>query len=171
MTTPEIVIMAIVTVVGIPAAMRNPTAAALVMSWLAGEAIYLVTGNSLPTDFYLFPDIFVLAVIMAKQEVCNLRPYRGAWHQLKCMVLERSPADRIIMLIFPVMWVLYAAPVHPFYKWWALYYLVIAQLAAAGYEAFVTGNRDADAVEPSGRSGPLLFVFPGGGGKRGRGYS
>ena len=83
MSTPAVIMWAIVLLVGVPAAWRNPTAAALVLCWIAGEAIVAITGNSLPVEYYLYPDLFVLAMIFAKREAYNLRPYRGTWHQLK----------------------------------------------------------------------------------------
>lgn len=141
MTTPELVILAIVVVIGIPSATWNPTAAALVISWIVGEVVYLITGNNLPTTIYLFPDFFVLAVIMAKAEAFDCRPYRGTWHQLRCILLERSGADRVVMAIFPVMWLLYVADIHPFYKWYALWSLTIAQFLAVGWESIAQFHR------------------------------
>lgn len=169
MTIPELLIILVVAVVGVPSATWNPTAAALVISWLAGEAVYFATGNNLPVEYYLYPDIFVLAVIMAKPEFCNLRPYKSVWHQLKCILFERSPEDRGVMLAFPVMWLVYGMAVDPYYKWWTLYVLVILQFFASALEAVRLANksRDADADDPIGRSGPLLYVA---GGWRGRRY-
>lgn len=132
---PEIFIWAVVFVIGVPSAWRNPTAAALVISWIFGELVYLFSGNNLPVDFYLYPDILVLAVIMAKPEACNLRPYRNVWHQLSCVLLERSPADRMVMLIFPVMWAFYVSGLDPYYVWWTLYGLVILQFLFASSES------------------------------------
>lgn len=119
------------------------------IAWIVAEAIYIVTGNSLPVEYYVFPDIFVLTVILCKAEYQCLWPYDSLWHQLKCVVLERSPADRIIMLIFPVMWALYIAELHPYYKWWALYFFALAQFFAAGWEAFSAYRRDKAAVHSS----------------------
>lgn len=164
MTTPELVIWATVLAVGIPSAWRNPTAAALVMAWFAGQAIYLITGNNLPVEYYIFPDVVVLAVIMAKREWCNLRPYRSTWHQLSCVLLERSPADRFVMVIFGVMWLAYIARIDDYTKWWLLYYLVVAQFFAAGTEAFNSYRRDAEAADQPGNPGDLLVAY------RGRGY-
>jgi hypothetical protein len=141
MSWPHLLMWAVVFGVGVPSAWRNPTSAALVVSWLAGEAYWLITGDNLPTGFYLFPDIFVLAVIFAKMEPCDYEPYEGAWHQFKCLLLDRSLADRVVMLIFPVMWAIYVAPVHPYYAWYMLWALVIIQFIAAGIEGFVKLSR------------------------------
>lgn len=132
---PEIIIWAVVFVIGVPSAWRNPTAAALVISWIFGELVYLFTGDNLPINFYLYPDIFVLAVIMAKPEACNLRPYINVWHQLKCLLLERSPSDRFVMAIFPVMWAIYVSGLQPYYTWWLLWSLVILQFLFASAES------------------------------------
>lgn len=132
---PEIIIWTIVFVVGVPSAWRNPTAAALVISWIFGELAYIFTGDNLPINFYLYPDIFTLAVIMAKPEACNLRPYQSTLHQLKCLLLERSPSDRMVMLIFPLMWTIYVSGLHPYYVWWLLWSLVILQFLFASAES------------------------------------
>lgn len=162
MTLPELVIWLVVAVVGIPSAWRNPTAAALVLAWFAGQGFYLVTGDNLPVEFYLFPDVTVIAVIMAKHEHCNLAPYRGTLHQLKCLLLERAPADRIILLIFPICWGLYVADIDPFYKWYALWGLSITQFLTAGVEAFLSYRRDAEAAASPPHQGSLLVAHIGG---------
>ncbi len=147
---------AVVLTIGLPAARLNPTAVALVVAKLFGWAIYRITGDNLPVEYYAFPDIFVIAMIMAKEEHCNRMPYRSTWHQLKCLLLERSPGDRAVLLAFPLMWCLYAANLHPYYKWWALYYLVLAQFLAVGAETFINLSRaskaasDASDKPPSG---------------------
>lgn len=187
MSFPAIIMYLVVACIGLPAAFRNPTAAALVMAWVASEAMFLVTGDSLPIEYYPFLDVFVIAVIMAKHEYCNQRPYRGTWHQLKCLLLERSPADRVVLLIFPVMWGLYIAPIHPYYLWYALWFLCIAQFVSAGAEALSRylkarrkvdmpiidrhlvvipfKRRGADAVRTTpDLSGALLTAYRGGGG-------
>jgi hypothetical protein len=160
-TIPELVMWATVLFVGIPSAWRNPTAAALVMAWFAGQAFYLVTGNNLPTEFYPFTDIFVLAVIFSKPEICNLAPYRSVPHQMICIVLERSHADRIVMLIFPLMWLAYAADIGEFSRWYALWGLCLVQFAAAGIEAFHSRRRYADADDRPDEPGALLIAYQG----------
>jgi hypothetical protein len=148
MSIHALLLWGIVFAVGIPSAWRNPTAAALVICKIAGWAIYRITGDSLPVEYYLYPDLFVLAVIYAKHEHACYYPYRGFWHQLACVLLERSPADRVVVLIFPVMWTLYVAPIDPYYVWWSLYYLVIAQFLAAGWESFARFRRSRNDKKP-----------------------
>lgn len=166
MSTPAIIMWAVVMLIGVPAGWRNPTAAALVLSWIFGEVVAMVTGNNLPVEYYLYPDLFVLAVIMIKPERCNLRPCRSILAQLKCILLERSLADRIIMLIFPAMWVIYTIQ-SPYYKWWALWTLAIIQFLAAGAEALCHSSiirRHAEVTDrPSDNPDALLVAHHGGG--------
>lgn len=146
MTAPEIIVWATVIAVGFFAAGRNPTALALVIAWFAGEIFYLRTGNNMPVAFYLFPDIFVIACIAAKA--------------------ERSLAERIVLLIFPVMWGLYVAPVSDFTRWWSLTFLVLAQFLVVGAETFSRFLRGADASNrPPDLPGALLVMC-----REGRGY-
>lgn len=154
MTVPHAIMWAVASV-GLVAFLtgRNWTAGALVVAWLAAQFVYLVTGDNLPVHFYLYPDLFVLGVIMAKAEAFDCRPYRGTWHQLKCVLLERSVADRIVMLIFPVQWMLYVSALHPFYVWYALWALTIAQFAAASIESFLTYRRARAVTDLSDTSG------------------
>lgn len=146
MSLPHLIMWAVVVCVGLPAAFRNPTALALTLSWLAGETTWLITGNSFPLSVYFMADIAVVAVIMAKPEACNSQPYQNTVHQLKCLLLERSVADRVVMLIFPIMWCIYTVPIHPYYAWFALWLLTIAQFLAAGVEAFLKFRRARAAV-------------------------
>lgn len=120
--------------VGLPSSWKNPTAGALVLCWVVSKTIFLVSGNGLATDYYIFPDLFVLAIIFAKPEICTFRPYQNTWDQFKCIFLERSVPDRIVMLIFPVMWVIYYSNIHSYYQWWSLWMLSIIQFLAAGWE-------------------------------------
>lgn len=133
MTTPEVILWAIVLAVGVPSAWWNPTAGALVLCWILGEAIYTITGDNLPILYYLLGDAVVLMVIFAKAE--HHWPLTSLRFRLGAILRDAACKDRLVLLIFPVMWALYAVPLHAFYKWWALYVLVIAQFAAAGWEA------------------------------------
>lgn len=135
MSAPLLVMWLVVFAIGVPSAWRNPTAAALVIAWLAGQAVFYITGDNLPVQFYAFPDVFVLAMIMAKQEYCNRRPYRSVLHQLSCVLLERSPADRAVMLVFPAVWLIYVAPMHDYHRWWLLWSLTILQFLFASAES------------------------------------
>jgi hypothetical protein len=142
----------IVALVGLPSAWRNPTAAALVLSWSASEVWFLLTGDNLRLQFYVFPDSVVLAIILAKPEYNPCEFYRGTLHQLACVVTERTPPDRIVMAIFPVMWMVYVSDLDAYHKWWLLYLLVVAQFAAAGLEALSPYRRASAVSETSAQA-------------------
>lgn len=164
MSFPHMLMWATVLAVGVLSAWRNPTAGALVLSWIVVEAIFVATGNNLAVEYYIFPDIFVLAVIFAKPRYHPCEHYLGTWHQIKCLLLERTPSDRVVMLIYPCMWVVYVADIHPYYAWWGLYALVLAQFFAAAWESLQLIRRDADAVDRLPVTpGDLLVAYPGGG--------
>lgn len=162
----DFILWAVALAVGFPAAWRNPTALALLGALIVTKAIYLATGNGLAVDYYIFPDVAVLAVIFAKREFCNLRPYRSTLHQLKCVLLERSPADRVVMLIYPLEWTIYCSSMHDYYVWWLLWGLSIIQFLAAGWEGFPK-LRSTRAVSETPHSSDDVFrrlAWGGGGG-------
>ena len=163
MTAAELILLAVVIGIGLPSARFNATAAALVIAYLFSKGIYWVTGNGLAVQFYVFPDILVLAVIFAKPEWCSQQPYRGVWHQLGCVLLERSPSDRLVMLIYVLAWALYVCPMDDFHKWWSLWGLSIAQFLAVGAEALDPFRRFAEAIERRhDHPGNLLVAYRGG---------
>lgn len=152
MSLPHLIMWAVVLAVGLPSMLRNPTAGALVASWIVSELLWL-SGYGLPVNFYIFPDLFVLAVIFAKPEAYACHPYSSAWDQLRCIILERSVPDRIVMLIFPVMWAIYVSKLPPFYVYWMLWPLAIVQYLAAGWEGLASFFREPSAVTPDRPSG------------------
>lgn len=145
MSTPAIIMWCVVLGVGLPSAWRNPTAGALVLCWIVVEGIYLLTGNNLAVEYYIYPDIAVLAVIACKPPYRRWQP-RGTWERLQGIILDRSPADRVVMLIFPAMWTIYLAPIHPFYAWWGLWALAIVQFLAAALESLSKFRRAKAAM-------------------------
>lgn len=134
----EVLFACVVLFVGVPAMTRNATAVALVLSWMGGQLAYLSTGDSLPLRFYMIADIAVIAVIYGKMTAaCADKVYESCWHQLKCMVTDLTPQDRIIVFIFLLLvWPLYVLNIGDFYKWWALWGLTIIQFLLAGSEAY-----------------------------------
>lgn len=147
MTTPEIVIWAVVCGVGLSASRRNPTALALSLSWLAGEITWMATGNNLPLSTYIMADIAVITVIFAKSIYrAGPRFYPSAQLHLKGFVTDLSWADRFIVAIFLLgAWPAYAIEMHPYYRWWTLYYLTVAQFLLAGSEVLFSWHRRGDA--------------------------
>jgi hypothetical protein len=132
MSLPAAFMLAVVLLVGVPSAvrvrlkerprltLRNPTAAALVISWAAGEWAWLRTGNNLPLGVYFGADLFVMSVICLK-----------AWAR------RNTGWDAAVMLIFPMMWLYYFdQQIGLYHKWYALYFLLLAQFLAAGAEPF-----------------------------------
>ena len=152
---------AVVLLIGVPSAWRNPTAAALVGAWVVTKTLYLVTGDGLALEFYIFPDIAVMAIIFMKPRYQPRSRYADDWHRFKCLLLERTPADRVVMLIYPIEWVLYVTTLPAREVWFALWGLSIIQFLAAGAEplAQYLRRRGADAtVRPPDHPGSPLLV-------------
>lgn len=140
MTTPEIITFIVITFIGLPAAMRNATAFALVLMWAAGQIVWMISGNSLPLKFYVMADMFVLSVILGKMIVrCRDKMYEGGWHRLRCIVMDLTLCDRAIAVIFiAAVWPVYVLDMSDITKYWALYLLTLAQFLLAGIEAFLS---------------------------------
>lgn len=119
MSWQALVMYAVVAGLGIPAALRNVTALAMVIAWLSVELVYQATGNSLPLQYSFMADIAVVAVIYAKAS-------RTLW-------------DRWIVGIYVVLvWPAYVLQFDPYTKWMLLWALTIAQFVLAGVEALAT---------------------------------
>lgn len=137
MTWPEIVIHFVVFAVGLPACLRNPTACALVLAWALGQLVYGLTGDSLPLKVYVMADLTVLAVIAAKAtRTEGSRTYPTLREQGAHFWNAVTRFDRWIAGLFVfAVWPIYALDIHPFYKWYLLWALIIAQFFLAGCEA------------------------------------
>ena len=147
MSLPQAILWAIVLVVGLPSSWWNPTAGALVLCWVFSEGLFWLTGNNLAVAYYAYPDVFVIAVIFAKRAHCDLDPH-DMFGEIKCLLLERSPCDRIILLSYPVCWWLYAADISDYSKWWSLWIIAIAQFLVAAWEPLSKPlRRHAEAAE------------------------
>lgn len=159
MTLPHLILWGLVLVVGLPSAWKNPTAGALVLAYLVAEI-------GLPPAYFVFPDIFTVGVIFAKGRYHPCPDYweLSTWQQLKCILSERTPSDRFIMLSFPLAWFFYS-PILSSTQWWCLFYIAVAQFLAAGWEAVSPYlRRHAEvANRPPVDPGPLLIAYPGGG--------
>lgn len=113
---------------------RNPTALALIIAWLAAEIVILRTGDSLPINFYFMADIAVVAVIYAKANRRN--EYAAMGGQLRRMVTDLTVCDRWIVAIYLLgAWPAYVLQFDPWWKWHLLWALAIAQFMLAGCEA------------------------------------
>lgn len=155
MSWPSFAMYLVVACVGLPAAFRNPTAAALVISWLAGEIAWMVTGNNLPLSTYFAADIVVVSIIYAKTiRHCGPKEYPSMRGQLRCLVTDLTICDRWIVAIFLLgMWPAYVLSIHPYYKWFWLWGLAISQFLLAGAEtaqSYVAHLRSRVPSEPPG---------------------
>lgn len=138
---------------GIPAAFRNVTASALVIAWLVGEFIVLLTETSLPLSFYFMADIAVISVIYAKAtKRAGNKTYPTIWKQLYCFVTDLTPWDRWVVAIFALgMWPLYLLAIDPWWKWMGLWGLAILQFLFACAEAIASFRNDLKPrAEPPG---------------------
>lgn len=113
---------------------RNPTALAMVGSWVACRMIYEATGETMPMQALVLSDIAVIATIYCKRvwQDCSYATLRL---QLAAIWWERSPWDRAILAIFPFVWLFYAPVLDPRSQYLALWSLSLAQLMLAGAEA------------------------------------
>ncbi len=121
--------LAAVVAVGI-CARRNPTAVALAVSYFFLQAAWLLAGTTPRLSFLV--DLSVIALIIGKPPARDCYPYKSWLDQLFTFWCEKSLWDRLVLAIFPLMWCAYLLP--PYYAWFALYWLFMAQLFAAGGE-------------------------------------
>ena len=128
MSLSEIIMWTIAIGVGLPAAYRNPTAGALVLCWVFSEGLYTFTGNGLAVNYFIFPDLAAIAVIFAKH--------------------KQSVPDYIVLAIFPIMWIFYVSPFAPYYEYWGLWWLSIAQFVSAGSEGYYKLFRSFKILTP-----------------------
>lgn len=144
MTTPEIIFLALVIVLGVPASLRNPTAVGLALAFLAVPAMWHLTtwGKALLEDDFwrvyvsLILDSMVVAIIYMKPPAFDLYPYATQRDYLRAAFwFELSYWDRIVLGIYPFVWFTYVASVSEHARWWTLYWCALAQLLAATGES------------------------------------
>lgn len=106
----------------------NRSAAVLFAAWLAAEAI----SAKLPIREYMVLDPIAIALIV-----------RWRWSALD--TIRATPfGDRLILGVYPAMWLAYALPLTQTAQWWALWWLALAQMAiAVAWPAFAA-NRTAE---------------------------
>lgn len=134
MSFPDYLLLAVVLLVGVPAATRNATAVGLVASYFAAQGLWYFTGLVFSPKLSLLIDLSVIAVIYCKRPAYDCWPYRDWRLQLCAIWLERSYWDRIVLAAFPPMWAVYFLPLSASTAFWSLYWLAIAQFIAAGGE-------------------------------------
>lgn len=158
----EILLLA-VALATIPAASRNFTALALVASYALYEGAWWLTHVTFPAFLCILIDATVIAAIYCKEPAFDCWPYRGWRHQLCSAWTEKSLWDRIVIAIFPAMWLVYALP--PYLQWHSLYWLTMAQFVAANGEALQSyfHNRSAKSGEPRPDFTGMSFIVASGG--------
>lgn len=162
MSTPAIIMWAVVLAVGLPSTRWNPTAGALSIAWLLGEITWMVTGNSFPLTVYFMADVAVIVVIYAKTiHRCGAKFYSSLGEQLRCLVTDLTPWDRLVVAIYVLgAWPLYILALHPYSKWWLLWTLAIAQFVFAGIEALSSFRETRKETRPTPIIDRHLVVIP-----------
>ncbi len=158
MSNAELIYAAVIVLVGLPAALKNWTAAALVLSYAFMQGSFYGLGIVYPVSVSVLADMTVIALILCKAPVRDLWPFSGwkAW-AAAFFWLERSFWDRIVLALFPVGWCFYAFAAQP---WWPLYWCSLAQLLAASYEALETFHSTRTAKRaPAPDNRPTGFEF------------
>jgi hypothetical protein len=153
MTLPAAVMDAVVVLVAFPAAFRNRTALALVLSWLVQYLALLLSGEFLPPMGGVILDYFVLITILTKPEVRDCSPYPTLAHQFWALVCERSWNDSAVAVIFPLMWLSHLL-LDDYHSWWARWWLALAQFLVAGVEAIGPLLRHAISARRRDRQEP-----------------
>jgi hypothetical protein len=88
----------------------RPGSVALAVSWLVAQVYYFQTGDSAPVELYRALDVVVVCAIFLQ---------------------ARLVQDWLILLIFPVQWMVYTWD-DPVSAWWTLWALAIVQMVCAG---------------------------------------
>lgn len=111
----------------------NPTALAMVITWAICRLLYWWSGEAMPLQASVLSDVAVVAAIYCKREWrrCSYETIRL---QMAALWRERSPWDRAILTLFPLVWLFYAPVVDPQTQYWTLWSLSMAQLALAWLE-------------------------------------
>lgn len=152
MSNAELVYAAVVLFVGLPASVKNGTAAALVICYLFMQGSYYGLHFVYPPSVLVLADCTVIAVIYCKRPAHDLYPYRDGKAQLAAFWFELSYWDRLIIGLFALGWAFYALAADP---WWPLYWISLAQLIAAAFEAYETyrSTHNAGTAAPDSSAG------------------
>ena len=144
MSPADLVLAGVILLIAAPAARWNITAAGLALSWLMVQVLWFLLpgGRELLADEIVYTiisfglDWLVIALIYCKLPSYDCFPYDNRLHQLACFWLERSRADRVILIIFLLLWLAYVLPISSELQHQAQFWLTIIQVLAAGSEAF-----------------------------------
>jgi len=163
MSTPHIVLWC-ATVLGLLAAVRNPTSGALAAGWLANEVYWMSTGSNFSTSLSFCADITVLAVIGIKATVREgCRTYPTMRLQMICFWRAVTLWDKLVAGGYIFAWGVYVSNLHPYYAYWALFWIFLAQLLFADAETLHSLlGRNERRVMPNRPPGGLAFAGDGG---------
>lgn len=140
----------------------NATSAALAFSYFASQGWWLIAGTCDVGVLFMI-DVATVALVFCKATArCPDAEFASARHQLRCMAAALTRADRVVLGLFPLIWLAYVLRIDEFARWWILYGLAMLQFAAAGWGALsewrrCRAPRDEPDVPPSG----LMFAAAG----------
>lgn len=159
MSTPHIILWC-ATSLGLLLMLRNPTGGALALGWIGNEIYWMSAGSNVSIIISLCADIFVLGVIFAKATIREgCRTYPTLRLQLYCAWRAITLWDKLVASGYIFTWWVYAANFHPYYTYWYLFYIFLAQLFFADCEVFqwLLGKLKG-RVEPNRSSDGLAFA-------------
>lgn len=171
MSTSTFIVFLAILFVGVPASLRvtglkvrvrNPVALTMVATWLAGQAVYFATGESMPIKAMVLFDSAVISAMFVKDDWISC-PYDNWRHQLACLWHERTPWDKGILALFPLAWLFYTPLVGGDFQYWTLWGIGLVQLALAGQEALHHWQRargHAPRVDARGDDPPRSLFAP-----------
>lgn len=138
----------------------NATAAALAFSYFASQACWLITGVCDVGALFMI-DLTVVTLIFCKATArCPDEDWLTAREHFRCMIDALTRGDRIVLLIFPLVWVAYVARIGAYEQWYLLWALAMLQFVAAGVDALHEWRKaKAPKSEPDSPSSGLQFAL------------
>jgi hypothetical protein len=131
----------------------------LAFAYFATQGWYLIAGFGFDAGEMFMIDIFTIALVFCKATArCPDVEFRTASHHLRCMIAALTPCDRIVLGIFPLVWIVYVLTISDFARWWLLYALSMAQFVATGAEAYTEWRKAKASSEPDIPSSGLMFA-------------
>ena len=119
----------------------NPTSGALAFGYFACQAWWIIV-REVDVGVMFLLDVTVIGLVFCKAVVrCPEQDYRSNAEHLRSMVAALTRADRAVLACFPLMWIAYVLRLDELARWWILFFLALAQFAAAGAEAFAEWRR------------------------------
>lgn len=129
-------IVAVVLLWTLPGAFLRPSALVMALGWALASDYRCVSGVALDVPTSLAIDAGQ-ALLVA---FCGWPVWQSAGRQ-----------ELIVLLLFPLFWIVYALPLDPFYAWWLKWAIQVVQLLAVGPWLLVGRHFEALRVD----SGPM----------------